>query len=87
LREVGSASYSLDDSDVSGGTAGVAITASVSNIVKIFALAEAKMNANNIEDNTPRYAVITPALKAIVQQSLIFNGFRKADDALDGEFM
>jgi len=53
----------------------------------LFALAEAKMNQNNIEDTKPRYAVITPAVKAVVQQSLIFNGFRKADEGLDGMFM
>jgi hypothetical protein len=53
----------------------------------LFALAEAKMNQNNIEDTKPRYAVLTPAVKAIVQQSLIFNGFKKADDGLDGTFL
>lgn len=86
LREVANAALTLDDADF-GGSSGTAITASTSNIVKLFALAEAKMNQNNIEDTKPRYAVITPALKAIVQQSLIFNGFRKADEGLDGMFL
>lgn len=86
LAQVVNASYTMDDADF-GWTSWVAITPSTSNIVKLFALAEAKMNQNNIEDTKPRYAVITPAVKAIVQQSLIFNGFRKADEGLDGMFM
>ena len=86
LAQVVNTTLSMDDADL-GGTSGVAITVTTSNIVKMFALAEAKMNQNNIEDTKPRYAVITPMVKAIVQQSLIFNGFRKADDGLDGMFL
>lgn len=86
LGQVVNASYTMDDADL-GGTSGTSITVTTSNIVKLFALAEAKMNQNNIEDTKPWYAVITPAVKAVVQQSLIFNGFRKADDGLDGVFL
>ena len=86
LAQVANASYTMDDADM-GGSSGTAITVNTSNIVKLFALAEAKMNQNNIEDTKPRYAVVTPLVKAVVQQSLIFNGFKKADDGLDGMFL
>jgi len=86
LAQVANATYTMDDADM-GGSSGTAITVITSNIVKLFALAEAKMNQNNIEDTKPRYAVVTPLVKAVVQQSLIFNGFKKADDGLDGMFL
>lgn len=86
LAQVVNSTYTMDDADM-GGSSGTAITLTTSNVVRLFAQAEAKMNQANIEDTKPWYAVITPMAKAIVQQSLIFNGFRKADDGLDGMFL
>lgn len=83
LAEVASASYTLDDSDF-GGTAGIGITVTSSNLIRFMSLAEAKLNQNNVEDTKPWYAVVTPAIKAVMQQSMVLNGFNKADEALSG---
>ena len=86
LLEVANANLTMDDSDF-GGTSGVGVTVTTSNIVKFFSKAEAKMNNQNIEDTTPRFAVLTPDVKSVIQQSMIYNGFAKADTALDGTMM
>lgn len=86
LAEAANATLTMDDSDF-GGTSGVGVTVTASNIIKFFSKAEAKMNNQNIEDTTPWFAVVTPDVKAIIQQSMIYNGFQKADTALDGTMM
>lgn len=57
---------------------------SVSNVFKLFTTVEAKMNENDIEDTKPRFAVVTPRLKALIQQTNLANGFTQADAALAG---
>ena len=42
------------------------------------------MNANDIEDTKPRFFVITPDVKANIQQTNLVNGFNQADAALRG---
>ena len=83
LKEVVNAQFTMDDGDM-GGTAGNPVTVSVSNAFKLFTLTEAKMNANDIEDTKPRFFVITPDVKAAIQQTNLVNGFNQADAALRG---
>ena len=83
LKEVVNAEFTMDDGDM-GGTAGNPVTVSVSNAFKLFTLTEAKMNANDIEDTKPRFFVITPDVKAAIQQTNLVNGFNQADAALRG---
>ena len=83
LQEVLNAEYTMDDGDM-GGTAGNPVTVSVANVFKLFTLTEAKMNANDIEDTKPRFFVITPDVKANIQQTNLVNGFNQADAALRG---
>jgi endonuclease YncB( thermonuclease family) len=42
------------------------------------------MNANDIEDTKPWFFVITPEVKAAIQQTNLVNGFNQADAALRG---
>ena len=84
LKEVLNAQYLVDDAIVSWGTAGDPITVSVSNAFKMFTLTEAMMNSNDIEDTKPWFYVITPDVKASIQQTNLFNGFNQADAALRG---
>ena len=83
LKEVLSAEYSFDDGDL-GGNAGDAISFTAANAFKAFSLIEAKMNTNDIEDIKPWFAVVTPEVKAALQQSSLANGFSQADAALRG---
>ena len=83
LQEVLNAEYSMDDGDM-GGTPGNAVSVSASNAFKLFTLTEAKMNANDIEDTKPWFFVITPDVKAAIQQTNLVNGFQQADAALRG---
>ncbi len=83
LNEVANATLTMDASDF-GGTAGNGIDVSASNIISVFSKANAKMNNQNIEDTKRWFAVITPNVEAIIQQSFIFNGFVKADQGLLG---
>lgn len=83
LKEVVNAEFTMDDGDM-GGTAGNPVTVSVSNAFKLFTLTEAKMNANDIEDTKAWFFVITPDVKAAIQQTNLVNGFNQADAALRG---
>ena len=83
LQEVLNAQYTMDDGDM-GGTAGSPVTVSVANVFKLFTLTEAKMNANDIEDTKPWFFIITPDVKADIQQTNLVNGFNQADAALRG---
>ena len=83
LQEVLNAQYTMSDGDM-WGNAGDPVTVSVSNVFKLFTLTEAKMNANDIEDTKPRFFVITPDVKANIQQTNLVNGFNQADAALRG---
>ena len=83
LQEVLNAEYSIDDGDM-WGTAGNPITVSVANAFKLFTLTEAKMNAKDIEDTKPWFFVITPDVKAAIQQTNLVNWFNQADAALRG---
>ena len=83
LKEVINAEYSMDDGDM-GGTAGNPVTVSVANVFSLFTYTEAKMNANDIEDTKPWFFVITPEVKAAIQQTNLVNWFNQADAALRG---
>jgi len=84
LKEVLNAQYLVDDAVVSWGNAGDPITVSVSNAFKMFTLTEAMMNSNDIEDTKPWFYVITPDVKASIQQTNLVNWFNQADAALRG---
>ena len=56
-----------------GGTDGNPVTVSAVNAFKLFTLTEAKMNANDIEDTKPWFFVITPKVKAAIQQTNLVN--------------
>lgn len=84
LKEVLNANYLVDDSVVSWGNAGDPISVSVSNAFKMFTLTEAMMNSNDIEDTKPWFYVITPDVKASIQQTNLVNWFQQADAALRG---
>ena len=83
LQEVLNAEYSIDDGDM-WGTAGNPVTVTVANAFSLFTYTEAKMNANDIEDTKPWFFVITPAVKAAIQQTNLVNWFNQADAALRG---
>ena len=83
LQEVLNAHYTMSDGDM-WGNAGDPVTVSVANVFKLFTLTEAKMNANDIEDTKPWFFVITPDVKANIQQTNLVNGFNQADAALRG---
>jgi len=83
LQEVLNAEYTMTDGDM-GGTPGNPVTVSVANAFKLFTLTEAKMNANDIEDTKPWFFVITPDVKANIQQTNLVNWFQQADAALRG---
>ena len=84
LKEVLNAEHLVDDAVVSWGNAGDPITVSVSNAFKMFTLTEAMMNSNDIEDTKPWFYVITPDVKASIQQTNLVNWFQQADAALRG---
>lgn len=84
LKEVLNANYLVDDAIVSWGNAGDPVTVSVSNAFKMFTLTEAMMNSNDIEDTKPWFYVITPDVKASIQQTNLVNWFQQADAALRG---
>ena len=83
LQEVLNAEYSIDDGDM-WGTPGNPVTVSVANAFSLFTKTEAKMNANDIEDTKPWFFVITPDVKAAIQQTNLVNWFNQADAALRG---
>jgi len=84
LKEVLNAAYTVDDAVVSGGNAGDPVTVTVSNAFKMFTLTEAMMNSNDIEDTKPWFYIITPEVKAAIQQTNLVNWFNQADAALRG---
>ena len=83
LKEVLNAEFKVSDGDF-GGTDGNPITVSVSNAFQVFTKTEAKMNANDIEDTKAWFFVITPDVKAAIQQTNLVNWFNQADAALRG---
>ena len=83
LQEVLEAEYTIDDGDMAG-TPGNPVTVSVANAFSLFTTTEAKMNSNDIEDTKPWFFVITPDVKAKIQQTNLVNWFNQADAALRG---
>ena len=83
LQEVLNAEYSIDDGDM-WGTPGNPVTVTVANAFSLFTTTEAKMNAKDIEDTKPWFFVITPKVKAAIQQTNLVNWFNQADAALRG---
>lgn len=83
LKEVINAEYQMSDWDL-GGTPWNPVTVSVANVFSLFTYTEAKMNANDIEDTKPWFFVITPEVKAAIQQTNLVNWFNQADAALRG---
>ena len=83
LQEVLNANLQISDGDM-WGTAGNPITVTVSNAFSLFTKTEAKMNANDVEDTKAWFYVITPDMKAAIQQTNLVNGFNQADAALRG---
>ena len=55
------------------GTPGNPVTVSVANAFSLFTTTEAKMNSNDIEDTKPWFFVITPDVKAKIQQTNLVN--------------
>lgn len=83
LKEVLNAEYQMSDGDM-WGTPWNPVTVSVANVFSLFTYTEAKMNANDIEDTKPWFFVITPEVKAAIQQTNLVNWFNQADAALRG---
>lgn len=67
--EYSNASLSVDDADVSGGTAGNGVTASISNILRIFSIAGRKLDDNNIREDR-RFANISPYIFQVITEHL-----------------
>lgn len=84
LKEVINAEYTMDDGDLAG-TPGNPVTVTAANAFKLFTYTEAKMNSNDIEDTKSWFFVITPEVKAAIQQTNLVNGFQEADAALRGQ--
>jgi len=78
LDEIVNATTDLDDGDI-GGTAGNPISASVSNVAKIFSRAKAVMKNNYVEAGTPWSAVIDNDMASVIEQSGLANGFNLSD--------
>jgi len=84
LGEVANMTYTVDDGTF-GGTSGNGYAVTVANVFKLFTTVEAEMNTANIEDTKSWFAVITPKVKALLQQTNLANGFNQADAALKGQ--
>ncbi len=67
--EYANANSTLDDADITGGTAGEGITPTVSNILKIFAAAGRKLDDKNISDDK-RFANVSPFVHQIILEHL-----------------
>ncbi|MCP3684649.1 MAG: hypothetical protein GY861_18435 [bacterium] len=78
LDEISNAFDSIDDGDI-GGTAGTAITLTTSNVIETFSSAQEKLLNNNVETDKAWYAVISPKVGNVIQQSAIASGFNVAD--------
>ncbi|MCP3686658.1 MAG: hypothetical protein GY861_28810 [bacterium] len=85
LREIINANLDVDDGDI-GGTGGNAITLTTSNVVKTFSKTKAVMREGNIEDNMAWNAVVTPSIVSVMEQSMVSNGFAKADSTLQNGY-
>lgn len=71
-------------SEVSNALLGnsTAVTLDTSNVAKYFSQAKAALFNNGVEDTKPWYAVVDGDTTSLIEQSLMFNGFKVSDDAL-----
>lgn len=81
LKETLNASYTADAADV-GGSAGTPATLTAANVNQFFSNAKATLRAANVEDDKAWYAVVTPKVTALIEQSFVANGFGLADSTL-----
>lgn len=59
-----------------------AVTLDTSNVAKYFSQAKAALFNNGVEDTKPWYAVVDGDTTSLIEQTLMFNGFKVSDDAL-----
>lgn len=75
------ASYTADAGDV-GGSAGTPATVTAANVNQFFSSAKATLRTNDVEDDVEWYAIITPKISSLIEQSFQANGFGLADATL-----
>jgi len=81
LAEVSNAKVSMDAGDI-GGTAGQAISLSISNCLNTIMTAWAKLTANGCEMDKTWALVVDPKIASIIAQTVASDGFSLADLAL-----
>lgn len=81
LKETLNASHTADAADV-GGSLGTPATLTAANVNQFFSNAKATLRAANVEDDKARYAVVTPKITSLIEQSFVANGFGLADSTL-----
>lgn len=81
LKETLNATLTADANEV-GGSAGTPATLTAANVSTFFSEAGALMSGNDIEMDREWYAVVTPKVCALIEQSFVANGFVSADSAL-----
>lgn len=81
LTKVLDCDYVADAGDA-GGSSGTPVTLTPSNAVQFFENAKATLRSAGVEDDRPRYAVVTPKVTSIIAQTFIGAGFNLADSAL-----
>lgn len=80
-----------DAADLQGGTNARPVSASSSNIINIFANARMVLRDNDVEENVPWCAVVTPRIASFIEIKAASSGFNVADSTLRngyaGDFM
>lgn len=81
LKKVLDATYYADAAQ-NGGSAGTAATLVPSTTVQFFENAKAILRTADVEDDRPRYAVVTPSVTSVIAQTFVGAGFNLADSTL-----
>lgn len=81
LRQVINSTYSADAGQ-NWGSAGTPATLTPSTTVQFFENAKAILRTADVEDDRPRYAVVTPKVVSVIAQTFVGAGFNLADSAL-----
>lgn len=70
LKQTLDATYSADAGDA-GGSAGTPYTPIPSTMVSFMENAKAILRTANVEDDRPRYAVVTPKVTSVIAQTFV----------------
>jgi hypothetical protein len=70
------------DAEQAGGSAGIPYTPVVSTLSTFVENSKAILAANDVEDDRPRYWVVTPKVVGVIANTFVQNGFNTADSTL-----